>query len=91
MVRSSNAHAHEGEHAMTVKEVLDAKAARERTCKVSIEQIIEALTSDESMGFCLSCGADAYGVEPDARGYTCDECGAAKVYGAEECLIMVSP
>jgi len=40
------------------------------------------------MGFCLACGADAEGVEPNARGYECEECGARKVYGAEECLIM---
>ena len=40
-------------------------------------------------GMCLACGALAYdGCEPDARGYECEECGARKVYGAEECLIM---
>ena len=55
--------------------------------KVSIEQIIEAIESDESMGFCVACGAEAWGVEPDAREYKCESCGEWKVYGAEELLI----
>ena len=54
----------------------------------TIEQILEALQDDDNSGFCLACGAQAYGVEPDARRYECEECGARKVYGAEECLIM---
>lgn len=57
--------------------------------KVSIEQLLEAVESGEDMGFCIACGAEAYGVEPDARKYECEECGAEKVYGAEELLIMV--
>mgnify|MGYP003627294198 FL=1 len=52
------------------------------------EQILEAVQDDDNSGFCLACGAQAYGVEPDARRYECEECGARKVYGAEECLIM---
>ncbi len=43
---------------------------------------------DEHGGFCLACGAEAFGVEPDARKYTCEDCGAPKVYGAAELLIM---
>lgn len=56
--------------------------------KISLDQIMEAIESDDYMGFCLECGAEAYGVEPDARGYECESCGAKKVYGAEELLIM---
>ena len=44
--------------------------------------------ADGCMGFCLECGAEAYGVEPDARNYECEECGAKKVFGAEEVLLM---
>jgi hypothetical protein len=40
------------------------------------------------MGFCIACGCEALGVEPDARGYHCEACGEDKVYGAEEILIM---
>ena len=40
-------------------------------------------------GICLSCGEIHYGgVEPDARCYHCDACGADMVYGLEEALIM---
>lgn len=38
-------------------------------------------------GFCIECRDQAYGVEPDARRYRCESCGAHAVYGAEELLI----
>ena len=41
----------------------------------------------ENAGFCLDCGALHYGVEPDASGYTCDECDSKAVMGAAEILI----
>jgi len=56
--------------------------------KLNIERVMEAVESDDNVGFCLACGAEAQGVEPDARGYECEACGANKVYGAEEVLIM---
>jgi hypothetical protein len=56
---------------------------------LTIERVIEAVEADDCLGFCLACGADAYGVEPDARGYRCEDCGANQVYGAEECLLRV--
>ena len=58
--------------------------------KLSMDDVIAAVESGEDMGFCIACGAEAYGVEPDARRYECDECGAMKVYGAEELLMMVA-
>lgn len=61
-----------------------------RKYPLTIDRIIEAAESGDDMGFCLACGADAYGVEPDARQYECDECGKEKVYGAEELLLMYS-
>ena len=42
----------------------------------------------DNPGFCIACGADAEGVEPDAEGYPCDVCDAAAVYGAEQLLLM---
>ena len=39
-------------------------------------------------GFCLGCGEEADGCEPDARQYECDLCGERKVYGIEELLMM---
>ena len=60
------------------------KLDRERV----MEAAQESMFGDENVGFCLACGEEAYGVEPDAREYECEYCGAHKVYGAEECLIM---
>jgi hypothetical protein len=43
---------------------------------------------DEMIGLCLTCGAERYGCEPDAREYPCEECEALAVYGVPELLIM---
>jgi hypothetical protein len=39
-------------------------------------------------GFCVACGAEVLGVEPDARQYACEGCGEETVYGVEELLVM---
>jgi hypothetical protein len=57
---------------------------------VTIEQVMSAIESGEYAGFCLACGEQADGVEPDARNYLCESCGARKVYGAEEILMMIA-
>lgn len=62
--------------------------------KVSLNQILDAVESGDYIGICLACGDEQEGVEPDARKYKCESCGADKVYGAEELLMMtgvVSP
>jgi hypothetical protein len=43
---------------------------------------------DGSLGFCLACGEEADGVEPDARLFECDACEASAVYGLEELALM---
>lgn len=48
----------------------------------------EEYSDSDNQGFCLACGAEAFGVEPDARRYTCEACNAPKVYGLEELLMM---
>lgn len=50
---------------------------------------MSAVEADDNIGFCLACGEEAYGVEPDARRYECECCGERKVYGAEEVLMMI--
>lgn len=59
---------------------------------VTMERVIEAVedsqTSLDNPGFCLECGEEAYGVEPDAREYECEVCGVNSVFGAEEILIQ---
>ncbi len=44
---------------------------------------------DANDGVCLACGTwSDGGCEPDARNYTCNECGETKVFGAQEAMIM---
>ena len=43
----------------------------------------------DSPGFCVACGLEHEGIEPDAGKYKCESCGERAVYGAEELLIMV--
>lgn len=54
--------------------------------RFTLEQIEEAM--GHYAGFCLACGAERGGCEPDACEYECEECGEAQVYGAGEILIM---
>lgn len=66
--------------------------AQPYTTRSGAKQFRPVVTSDEAhegtMGFCLACGAEVYGVEPDARKYTCESCQAPKVYGLEELALM---
>ncbi len=54
---------------------------------IDSDAIIAAVEADDNLGFCVDCGEEAYGVEPDARDYECESCGARKVCGAEELLL----
>jgi len=61
---------------------------------LTIERIMNAyegsLTSLDNPGFCMACGSEQDGVEPDARNYKCEECGEDSVYGAEDLVLRVS-
>jgi hypothetical protein len=61
---------------------------------ITEERIAEAAdrhqTSLDDPGFCILCGADADGVEPDARRYRCEACGERGVYGAQELLMRIA-
>jgi hypothetical protein len=48
------------------------------------------ITSLSDPGFCLICGCEAGGVEPDARNYPCEACGAEQVFGAEELMMIIA-
>jgi len=58
---------------------------------ITADRIMEAcerrMHSLDNPGFCVACGAEVEGVEPDARKYPCEVCGEKKVYGAEELLL----
>lgn len=40
----------------------------------------------DNPGFCMACGAENDGCEPDMREGPCEVCGENKVYGASELL-----
>jgi predicted RNA-binding Zn-ribbon protein involved in translation (DUF1610 family) len=56
--------------------------------KIPFEEIEQVLIEDSCSGFCLGCGEQMFGVEPDACEYECPSCGEYKVYGAQTILIM---
>ena len=58
-----------------------------RQYKPSIAQLEAITTGDNAGGFCLACGAEQDGIEPDTRKGRCTECGSMKVYGAEELML----
>jgi hypothetical protein len=56
---------------------------------ITAERCADSINNDMDEGFCLDCGAAAFGVEPDAREYVCEACGAPAVSGAEEILFAL--
>lgn len=54
-----------------------------------VEAVERRLTTLDNPGFCLVCGDEAMGCEPDARNYTCEACGAEQVFGADELLLYL--
>ena len=44
----------------------------------------------DNPGFCLVCGNEQGGCEPDARKYECEACGANQVYGADELMMSLN-
>lgn len=44
----------------------------------------------DNPGFCIACGYEQDGCEPDACEYECEECGEPTVYGAQELVMMVT-
>ena len=57
------------------------------SANINIEEVLEVAQNDENVGFCLACGHSQDGVEPDAKGYECENCGEHQVMGAELILI----
>lgn len=57
------------------------------TFKVTADKATYLQVNDEYTGYCIVCGEEAEGVEPDARRYECEFCGEGGVYGAEELML----
>ncbi len=55
---------------------------------VIVEAVERAAYSLDNPGFCISCGEEMDGCEPDMEKGTCEICGGPFVYGAEQLLLM---
>jgi hypothetical protein len=51
------------------------------------EAVMRRVTTLDDPGFCIACGQETDGVEPDARRYHCPACQLDTVFGVEELLI----
>lgn len=60
------------------------------TDKAINEACVRRTSSLDNPGFCLACGAEVEGVEPDAREYECEACGESEVFGADELLMHIA-
>jgi len=64
-----------------------------RGAKISRNAILRA--AEEHMfgtgnpGFCIACGEEREGCEPDASYYDCYKCGEAAVHGAESLMMLL--
>jgi hypothetical protein len=60
---------------------------------ITTKRIIKAVEREtfglDNPGFCISCGNEQEGCEPDARNYRCEVCGDNNVFGAAELLMKV--
>lgn len=52
----------------------------------SMEEYIEL--EEDHFGMCLACGEEHNNCEPDASGYICDACGAERVEGIANLLML---
>lgn len=59
-----------------------------RMIKVTEDEANDYMFGLDNVGFCLACGEQADGCEPDARNYECEVCGESSVFGFEELLTM---
>jgi hypothetical protein len=66
----------------------------ELSSKVTAEAVKDAverqMPSLNNPGFCVVCGEENEGCEPDARCYRCEFCHNTSVYGAEEILLSIA-
>lgn len=74
---------------MTTKTIVSDKGTKRIIPVMSADEMQEVMFgSIGGRGWCLTCGEEVDGVEPDARKYTCEACEKPTVYGIEELLMM---
>ena len=56
---------------------MDGESYRTKTGKTRYRPVVteDELAELDTTGFCVACGAEVLGVEPDARQYACEGCG----------------
>lgn len=59
------------------------------TSEVVCAAVQRRLETLDNPGFCIACGLEHGGCEPDAREYPCEACGENTVYGADELLMEI--
>lgn len=79
---------------MTQAFVTDRRGRRQLISdKLNVDMLIDAcerrMFSLDSPGFCIVCGNEQDGCEPDARALQCEACGTFTVYGADELAIAM--
>ena len=57
----------------------------ERLC----DAVKREMFGTDNPGFCISCGIEQDGCEPDAEEYECENCGECAVYGAAQLLMQI--
>jgi hypothetical protein len=78
---------HLGESGLTLGDAM--KIHESITRERIVDGVERTMFGTENVGFCIACGEEADGCEPDARKLTCEFCGKPAVYGAEELLLML--
>jgi len=61
---------------------MHASITADRVC----EAVERGNTSLDNPGFCVVCGNEQDGCEPDATNIECEVCGSPSVHGAEDLL-----
>jgi hypothetical protein len=74
--------------AMHTRDIVSDKGNKYIVPVVSTEEMEQIMFGMDSPGWCLTCGEEVDGVEPDARRYMCGCCGKKSIYGMEELLMM---
>ena len=72
-----------------ITQLTEAKQ-KKRKPRIEIAAVMAAVERDDCTGFCIACGQEQSGCEPDARRVECESCGEKKVYGAEELLLRIA-
>lgn len=73
---------------MTTKNIVSDSGKKYILPVMSDEEMKDVMFGLGCRGWCLTCGEEVDGVEPDARRYLCEACDNKTVYGYEELLIM---